>query len=144
MNALVFQRIHELIRAAEHILVLADERIDGDTVGCTLALGHVLRALGKRVEVFSPKPIPDTYAFLPGMNRVGYDIDALRQPTVDLVIVCDSSDGGHLPRLLPLLARKIPLVSFDHHDSNPLYGDVNCIDPDAASTADLLWRFLKT
>ncbi len=144
MNAIVFQRIADHIHAAKHILVLADERIDGDTVGCTLALFHVLSAMGKRVDMLSPKPIPDMYAFLPGMNHVGFDVNILRQPTIDLVIVCDSSDGGHLPRLLPLLVRKTPLISFDHHKSNPLYGDVNCVDPDAASTADLLWRFLKT
>lgn len=144
MNALVFQRIAELIRQADHIVLLADERIDGDTVGCTLALGHVLNDLGKRVDILSPKAIPDMYAFLPGMERVGFDENILRQPTIDLVIVSDSSDGGHLPRLMPLLPRKVPLVSFDHHGSNPRYANINCIDPDAASTADLLWRFLKS
>ena len=144
MNTLLYDHIADLVRKADHILLLTDVRIDGDTVGCTLGLYHVLSAMKKRVDVYSAKDIPSMYDFLPGFNVIRYDDEVLKQPSIDLMIVCDSSDGEHIPDILSKMVKKVPLVSFDHHGTNPRYGTVNCIDPNAASTADLLWRFLKS
>ena len=57
MNSILYKKVHELIGGAEHILLLTDERIDGDTVGSTLGLYFVLKEMGKHVEVYSPKPM---------------------------------------------------------------------------------------
>lgn len=144
MNVLLYEHIADLIRTADHVLLLTDVRIDGDTVGSTLGLYHVLSAMHKRVDVYSAKDIPPTYRFLPGFDVIRYDDEALRQPSIDLAIVCDSSDGEHIPGIISKMVKKVPLVSFDHHGTNPRYATVNCIDPTAASTADLVWRFLKS
>lgn len=144
MDSLSAQRVVELIDKAQHILLLTDERIDGDTMGSTLGLFHVLTAMGKRVDVFSPKPLPKTFEYLPGINVIRRDDSVLIQPSIDLVIVCDCSDGAYLPPVLAKMSHRVPLVCFDHHRTNPRYGTVNLIEPEAASTADLVWRFIKT
>lgn len=143
MSLPVYKKIDELIRQAEHILLLTDERIDGDTMGSTMGLYHALKELGKRVEVYSPKPLPETFAYLPQVDVIRRDNEVFAQESIDLLIVSDCSDGAYLKNVLPLLKRRAPLVSFDHHATNPFYGTINVVEPKAASTADVVWRFIK-
>lgn len=144
MHSLVYNKIADLVRNADRILLLTDERIDGDTTGSTLGLFHVLNDLNKRVDVYSPKSIPETLQFLPGVEHISNDQTLFEQEDIDLVIICDCSDGVYINALLPKMPRKVPLISFDHHATNPHYGTVNCIEPDAASTADVVWRFIQS
>lgn len=144
MNSVLKEKVEELIRNAGHILLLTDERIDGDTMGSTMGLYHVLTAAKKRVDVFSPKPLPNMLSFIPGVEVIKRDADVFKQETIDLVIISDCSDGVYIEKFLPLMAHKVPLVAFDHHQSNPLYGTINVVEPEAASTADVVWRFVKS
>lgn len=137
------QRILEYINESQHILLMTDERIDGDTLGSTLGLFHVLSLMEKRVDIFSPKPAQKTFDYLPGNTVIRRDEDVLSQPSIDLVIVCDCSDGAYLPPALKKMRHKAPMVVFDHHRTNPRYGTMNIIEPDAASTADIVWRFVR-
>ena len=143
MNPILVQIILESIQNAEHILLMTDERIDGDTMGSTLGLFHVLSNLGKRVDVFSPKPLPATFAYLPAVNVIRRDDSVLQQSSIDLIIVCDCSDGAYLPAVLAKMPHKPAMISFDHHATNPNYGTLNVIEPTAASTADVVWRFIQ-
>lgn len=144
MTSLLYEKVRELIKNAGHILLLTDERIDGDTMGSTMGLFHVLKDLGKRVDVFSPKPLPNTFKYLPNVDVIRRDADVFLQPTIDLVIISDCSDGEYIKKFLPTMPHKVPLISFDHHATNPLYATVNVVEPKAASTADVVWRFLKS
>lgn len=143
MPSLPQQIVIDEIRNADHILLLTDERLDGDTLGSTLGLAHVLGDLGKKVTVFSPKPIPESFHFIPGIQAVRTDAVAFMDPTIDLMIISDCSDGLYIHAFLPLMNRKVPLVMFDHHSTNPEFGTYNMLEPDAASTADVVWRFVK-
>lgn len=143
MNAILVQNIVELIAQSEHILLLTDERIDGDTLGSTMGLFHTLTNAGKRVSVFSPKPLPATFAYLPTISVIKRDDSVLAQSTIDLAIICDCSDGAYLPSALAKMAHKVPLISFDHHLTNPNYATINVVESTAASTADVVWRFVK-
>lgn len=143
MPSLPQQIIIDEIRKARHILLLTDERLDGDTLGSTLGLAHVLTELQKKVSVFSPKPIPDHFHFIPGIEAIRTDAVVFMDPTIDLMIISDCSDGLYIHAFLPLMDHKVPLVMFDHHSTNPKFGTYNMLEPDAASTADVVWRFVK-
>ena len=144
MNPILAQTILDSVLRAEHILLMTDERIDGDTLGSTLGLFHVLSNIGKRVDVFSPKPIPSKFSYLPGIESIREDDATLRQSSIDLVIVCDCSDGAYLPACVKKMSNKVSMIVFDHHLKNPRYGTLNIIEPTAASTADIVWRFLQS
>lgn len=144
MTPLIYQNIQEHIAQAGHVLLLTDERIDGDTMGSTMGLFHVLNEHGKKVDVFSPKPLPDYLKFIPQVDVIRRDVEVFQQPTIDLVIISDCSDGEYIKKLLPTMAHKVPLICFDHHATNPLYGTINLVEPTAASSADVVWRFIKS
>lgn len=143
MNSVLQEKVEGLIREAGHVLLLTDERIDGDTTGSTLGLYHVLKDLGKQVTVFSPKPMPPQLEFIPGTKSIRRDEAMFSDASIDLAIICDCSDGVYIQKFLPGMKRRVPLVVFDHHATNPMYGTVNIVEPTAASTADVVWRFIK-
>ncbi len=145
MSQILYRQIRQQIDQADRILLLTDERIDGDTLGSTLGMYHVLLAMGKDVTVYSPKPLSEMFAFLPGSQDIVRDPTIFADDTIDLVMIFDCSDGEYIQERdkIPAMKRRVPLVSFDHHATNPRYGMVNLIEEDAASTADVVWRFIK-
>ncbi|MBP9827534.1 DHH family phosphoesterase [Patescibacteria group bacterium] len=139
----LFSQAKDLIAGASHILLLTDERIDGDTIGSTLGLYHTLTTSGKRCTIYSPKPLDSYLQFVPGHENIVRDAQVFTDPTVDLLIICDCSDGKYIEALLPTMPHKVPLIVFDHHATNPMYGTLNIVEPTAASSADLTWRFVQ-
>lgn len=144
MSHLLHQQAYELIKQSQHILLLTDERIDGDTIGSTLGMYHVLREMEKHVEVFSPNENEPSLEFIPGTEVIQRNPILFEENSIDLVMVFDCSDGVYFKEHLPKLKRRIPIIVFDHHSTNPKYGTYNFIEPDAASTADVVWRFIKS
>ncbi|MEK7665994.1 MAG: DHH family phosphoesterase [Patescibacteria group bacterium] len=142
------KKIFEMITGAQRILLLTDERIDGDTTGSTLAMYHWLNGLGKDVRVFSPKPWTESYLTLPGSENVIFDSESSKQPA-DIVMIFDCADGKYLrelsfttPSALDPSAQP-PLIVFDHHATNPHYGTINQIVVEASSTGEVVWQFFK-
>ncbi|MFA6131063.1 MAG: DHH family phosphoesterase [Patescibacteria group bacterium] len=142
MTVFLYKKILEAIRGAEHILLITDERIDGDTIGATLGMYHVLRQAGKDVEVYSPKPLDSRLKFLPGTEVIQRDPAIFSETRFDLMMVFDAAEGAFLePHRMD--GKGAPLIVFDHHASNPLYGDVNLVEPSSASAAEVVWHFVK-
>lgn len=139
----VYEKIGEMVKKANHILLMTDERIDGDTLGATLGLFHVLTRTAPKVSIFSPKPLPKMFTFIPGIEHIIRDENIFRDTSIDLIIVCDNSDGVYLPPILSRMPYKVPLICIDHHVTNPRFGDVNLIEDHAPSTADVIYRLVK-
>ena len=70
------------LQAARTLVLTAHVNPDGDAIGSTLGLKHVLEALGKRVTVLLDDDIPAGFAVLPG-----YDV--IRRPAEGESIDCD-------------------------------------------------------
>ena len=137
------QQAFQKMLSAQHILLVNDVRIDGDTLGSSLGMHHVLQAMGKRVTHFSPMPIPSSYDFLPGRDLIFLDETVLKDRSIDLIISFDCGDGTHVTDAQNNVPGKPFLISFDHHATNSMYGDLNLVLIEASSTAEVIWRFLK-
>jgi phosphoesterase RecJ-like protein len=142
MDFAVFQEIFQKIRWAERLLLLTDERVDGDTVGSTLAVAIWLSRDGKEVQVFSPTPVPETFGFLPGIELI-QNTPKVFEKVYDLVLIFDCSDGTYVRQRLPQLPGSPPVVVFDHHRTNSRYGAMNLVMEDASSTGEVVWQFFK-
>lgn len=138
----VYSHIKNALSQTQHVLILTDERIDGDTLGSSLGLFHTLVHAGIRVSLFSPKPLPASFTFLPGIEHIIRNQEIFLDASVDLIIVCDNSDGVYLPPLLTKMKYKVPVICIDHHGTNPHYGDINLIESHAPSTADVAYRLV--
>ncbi|HJN84922.1 MAG TPA: DHH family phosphoesterase [Patescibacteria group bacterium] len=142
MKSLQFQAVRELVDVAQHILLLTDERSDGDTFGSSLGFSEYLQGLGKKVSHHAGSEVMEMLKFLPGIENATRDTDVLKDSTVDLVIVFDSSRESYVNRKLEFHLRRTPLIVFDHHASNSGFGDVSIVDPSLSSTCELVYEYL--
>ena len=67
------------------------------------------------------------------------------QSSFDLIISLDAADREQLGSIFEEnteLFSSVPVLVFDHHASNPGFGNINIIDTKAASTTEVLFHFL--
>ncbi len=112
---------------------------DGDALGSMLALGLVLRGLGKDVVASwggEPFEVPATYAFLPGLDLLVPPGEVPAAP--ELFVALDTGSADRLGTLADRVRTAGCCVVVDHHASNTSFGGVNLVDETAAATAVLV------
>lgn len=130
----------ELIRRSTGILLICHVSPDGDAIGSLLGLGLALRTLGKTPTLACESSLPAKFSFLPGYESVVKTLDAY---PFNLVIGLDSSDISRLGDIYnDRRLGGIPLINIDHHITNLYFGDVNVVNPVAASTAEMVLTLL--
>jgi phosphoesterase RecJ-like protein len=138
-----FTKIHDAIKGAKEILLIAHQKPDGDTLGANLAMANWLRDEGKHFHIFCLHPVPPHYQYLPLWQHVKSTEDELQHIPFDLVIAIDSSSLSYsgADALLAKLKGKPTIVNIDHHGTNPHFGDLNVVDATASSACEVMYRF---
>ena len=132
----MYKEIWEKIENSENILLISHINPDGDALGSALSLYPILKKMDKNVIIYNgTKPLPMYLDFLPNFNKVTNKVPK----KVDLTI---SFDCGSFDRL-GLDETPSFLINIDHHISNTNYGDINLIEPNAASTSQVVFNILK-
>ena len=129
------------IKKAQHILLTSHSDPDGDAVSSLLALGLALNNLGKKVTLYNASPIPAVYRFLPSVERIVRAIRAAN--TYDVALVLDCGDISRVGEDSSTICRMPVVINVDHHISNTGFGDFQLIDPNACSTAEIVYRLIK-
>lgn len=132
----------DCIRNHDRFLVAAHEEPDGDAAGSTLALALLLEQLGKDVVRFNVDGVPYNFQFLEGADRVTGRVPEEWNPDVTVLLDCSSLDrlGAERPDELEAETQ----IIVDHHDTfDGESADVALYDPDAAATAELVFRLVR-
>jgi phosphoesterase RecJ-like protein len=130
------------IREARSILCATHSPMDGDGLGCGLALKRVLEPLGKQVLLVTEAPAPPVYAFLPGYESIVV-LGKGPVPAADLVVALDAGGADRPGRVYTERPKGARIVNIDHHVSNSGYGDINWIDEKAAAVGEQAFLLLK-
>ncbi len=144
IDTALLQQAMALIESAQRIALLAHEHPDGDCLGSALGFAHILDALGKTCVPACADPAPQSFTFIPGIERLQQSLGPVGEEQFDLVIALDA---GELTRYGTLYERHrnfldtVTILNIDHHISSQGCGRVNIIDPKAASTTELLVLF---
>lgn len=127
-----------LIQQFDNIVVAAHGSPDGDAIGATGAMGHLLKALGKRFALFNATGLPDylEWAPLPGKLITKPAAIPFRP---GLIIILDCGDGWRMGKDLFAIFPDYPSVSIDHHLGNPMFASLaNWVDPGMAATGQMV------
>jgi len=120
-------------------IVATHQNPDGDAIGSMLALTRMLRAAGHDVVMWHPHDptVPrDLMFMLRGGEAVVSELPTDAHSRTMFALDCATA-GRLSPTTQPAdLAGRV--VNIDHHHDNGRYGDVNLIDADMSSTAELL------
>jgi bifunctional oligoribonuclease and PAP phosphatase NrnA len=123
------------IAKAEHLLVTAHARPDGDAIGGLLACWMMLQRMGKRADMALSDRVPCIYRSLPcaaqirHWSRVEGDYDTV------ILLECDGIERTRLDGLENRF-----LINIDHHTSGRAFAQVNWIDSDACAVAELVYQ----
>jgi phosphoesterase RecJ-like protein len=134
----MLSQVVELIESKRRFAITSHIRPDGDSLGSSLGLYWLLRALDKDVEVIMRDPVPHAYQQLPGAGEVRVK-PAITQP-YHAVFVIECSDITR-PGLLDL--DKQFVVNIDHHSTTALFGSINWIDSTASAVGEMIYNLCK-
>jgi len=134
----MLSQVVELIESKTSFGITSHVRPDGDSLGSSLGLYWLLRALDKDVEVIMRDPAPHAYQQLPGTDTIRVTPAVDRAYDAVFVIECSDIDR---PGLLNL--EKQLVVNIDHHSTTELFGAVNWIDPTASAVGEMIYNLCK-
>ncbi len=129
------------LAGASSAVVCAHVDPDGDAIGSTLGLTHVLRRLGIEAvpALAEDAEVPETYSFLPGFQLLRRASE-LEPPPV--LVAIDTPNPERLGSGAALAEKAGMTIVMDHHPDNTEFGKVNLVDPDAAAVGQVVWRLL--
>jgi phosphoesterase RecJ-like protein len=131
------REVVDALLGAQRVTAICHENPDGDTIGAAIAIAIAAERLGKQSEVVSADVPPPFLAVVPRIETVR------RAPALepDVAVVVDAGDlsrtGGLATSHAEWLSRS-RIVNVDHHVSNPGFGAVNWVDPQAAATCEMV------
>ncbi|MFO8088471.1 MAG: DHH family phosphoesterase [Desulfatiglandaceae bacterium] len=133
-----FNEITECVKRGERFVLVTHSDPDADGLCSMVALGRALEAGHKDVEMIVGEALHGPLAALNGAEKVA---TCLENGHHDAVLVLDCSDFFRMSPQLEIAG--CSLINIDHHRSNDFFGDLNYVDPDASSTAELVWRLIR-
>lgn len=140
------KKLKQLIADAKNIVITCHMSPDGDAVGSSLGLMHVLRTMGKYTSVVTPDMVPVSLNFLPGVKSiVVYTRQELLAKQLvkeaDLIICLDFNALYRIDRFAPVIGQaKATKVMIDHHLDPENFTDLCISYPQMSSTCELLYN----
>ena len=140
------KKLKQLIADAKNIVITCHMSPDGDAVGSSLGLMHVLRTMGKYTSVVTPDMVPVSLNFLPGVKSiVVYTRQELLAKQLvkeaDLIICLDFNALYRIDRFAPVIGQaKATKVMIDHHLDPENFTDLCISYPHMSSTCELLYN----
>jgi phosphoesterase RecJ-like protein len=130
--------ILEALREGERFLVCSHSRPDGDAVGSMLAMGMLLKQMGKRADLVTADRVPVVYRGLPGAGEIRTVMRVHGPYDAVILLECDGLERTRLRGL-----ERMFHINIDHHASGKEFGQLNWIDRDACSVGELVHRLVK-
>ncbi len=131
--------IAELIDGAGSVACFVHKNPDGDAIGSALAIRNFF---GGKVRVYSPTKVPEFFMFLPAAHEIVCYSDFGEVEPAELFLVVDCADAKRIPGFDRSKADRV--IVIDHHETNDGFGDVNLVVPESSSTAELVFRMIKS
>ena len=135
----MLSQVVELIEAKRRFAITSHIRPDGDSLGSSLGLYWLLRALDKDVEVIMRDPVPHAYQQLPGADDVRVtpvSRSFLPRRLRDRVF-------RHYAGPVSTDLEKQFVVNIDHHSTTALFGNINWIDSTASAVGEMIYNLCK-
>ena len=134
------KEIRKTLLNNEKFLLAGHINPDGDTLGSCFALGMALKQMGKQVKV-KLDPFSSSLKIIPGKELLADDSYVHDADTVCIALDCASPE--RLGDTKKLFDESKYTICVDHHASNEGWAMYNLIEPNASSTAEMVYRIIE-
>src|ERR687893_1037907 len=123
------REVAEFLKTLDRVAVTTHVGADGDAIGASAALVSLMRALGAAAIFCHAEEVPIYLRWL-------LPEEAFRElPEGHDLLVVDTSRADRAGVPVPEAGARLNL---DHHEDNPLYAEVNLVNPGAAASAEIV------
>lgn len=136
-----FDSIAAALKNARTVAVASHLRPDADALGSTIACALWLRDCGKSVTAWNEEGAISKFRYLPSHEIV--HVPPGVPQAFDVFLALDTSVRNRLGTVADAVAPGARWINMDHHVSNERYGEINCVDPSAPATGQILFEFLR-
>ena len=120
------------------VAIITHVNPDGDAYGSVLGLMHLLDEAAIRADGFIEDDRQSKYSFLPGYDRLLRDAVSDGTTHYECCFVLDCASLDRISRFEDIIRSSDKVVNIDHHVSNTLFGDVQLVQPNRSSTAEMI------
>ena len=139
-----FSQLNDIIKSSKNILITSHINPDGDTLGSMCGLYAFIEAnYKKKCEMMVVSKIPKMYHFIPNIKLAKHINEFDKSREYDLVINVDVAAIDRICDGKILFDKAKYTVNIDHHKTNIAYADLNFVDGEASSTAEVLYYIAK-
>jgi len=136
-----FKEIEGILSEAKNVFIASHQNPDPDAVASVLTLNYVFKNMGLTSLPYLPNAPMGSLDFLSGFSDIKTEAESFEPDTMFCL------DYGDFRRLrLPdhLLKRSAcRIVTIDHHLESDQRGQVKVLVPEASSTCEIIYRWLK-
>lgn len=132
------EEVRRKLEDAQSITVLSHLNPDADALGTSLGVFDLLRKAykDKRIEIVNASiDLPLHLDFLPNFHKLKHKIDYAES----LVITCDCGSTDRLG--FDIEGREV--LNIDHHQSNTMFGSINVVLPQLASSSQVAFELFE-
>ncbi len=142
MTMINVKQLKHWIQKSRDFLITTHVNADTDALASELILSYYLKSRKKNVRIINAEAPSRQFSFLRGISLVqGFKNQRSRQEVV-MIVDCGSLD--RIGRVSKLIHPQAKIVNIDHHITNDNFGHLNCVNPHASSTAEVLYDLLKS
>lgn len=148
----MIDKLKQFFSTPKKVVTITHQNPDGDAVGASLAMYHILVQMGHQVQVIMPNNFAGFLKYHNGIDKIlQFDKnDTTKQQTADVIadaeciIVLDLNDlkrTGVIQQYIE--ASDAFKILIDHHLQPQHFADYMLSDTTASSTAELVYRFVN-
>jgi phosphoesterase RecJ-like protein len=144
------QAIFDAVQTAQSIVITSHRSPDGDSIGSSMGLFHVLKKWGKNVHVVHPDPAPGFLHWVPDSDQIihfdGQTIEASELlENADLIFCLDYNEPSRVGTDMKslLVETKALKVMIDHHLFPDPFCSLQISETSICSTSQLVIQWLE-
>ena len=137
------------LTGSRNVVTVAHISPDGDAMGSSLAMFHLLKAMNKNVNVVLNDKYSDKLAWLPAADQITiYESEYNKACDIinnaDLIFCMDFNAPKRMGKMeSEILASSAMKILIDHHLYPDSFCDIVISYPKMSSTCELVFRFIK-
>ena len=133
-----------LIQNANSIVIFSHVNPDGDTLGSMIGLSKLIELnFDKTTTNVIIGKTPDTYKFMPAINKCISNSDINKTQKYDLAIAVDVAAKDRMTDMQEIYFNAKTTANIDHHITNNNYGQINIVKGDASSGGEVVYEIAK-
>lgn len=136
-------KILQWLKEGDEFLVVSHIQPDGDATGSLVAMGEILSGLGKKAVLVNESNTPSRFSYLGGYHQI---VDISRTPLTKKyrrLIAVDCADWERIGKVAEAVDQQAEILNIDHHPTNDQFGQYRLIRPDASSTCEVIFDWLR-